>query len=340
MLAVAATGTLALRGATRRDLEKVRSLLDLPAYRGASTEPPLLTVRFVDRLDDTGVRRLVGPRYATDGRCLLMRSGQGWARLPIGDENATSELVCERGVDEVPHLVDLLNLAALQRGVLPLHAAALSRSGEGILLLGWSQGGKTEAVLARTACGDALVGDEWVHLDSAQVVRGIGYRMRVWAWQLEQAPHVAGAIARRERMRVRLIGSALRVAPARLRAPLARRHGVYLNARRALGALHVDSAPVRRVVLLESHTSDACSTQSAIAHEVAERACVSNRFERRGLAESYAALRFALPGLRDSRIEQADARELALAVELLGTLPAQVVRHPHPVRLARLAPLV
>lgn len=337
LLAVAGTGTLRLVDASPSDVRKVSALVDLRAADPTAGTEPLLTVRFVDRLD-SGTLRLVGPRHATDGERLLMRAGSGWARLPLGDGG--EELVCERAADEVPHLVDLLNLAALDRGTLPLHAAALVREGEGVLLLGWSQGGKTEAVLACTARGDQLVGDEWVHLNPTGVARSIGYRMRVWAWQLEQSPHVWRQVPARERVRVRLVGAALRAAPTRLHAPLRRRHGVYLQPRQVFGDQLAAAAVIRRVVLLESHTSQDCLGLDADAHEIAERACVSNRFERRGLMESYAAWRFAVPGLRDARLDTVDQRELELARELLGSLPGRVVRHPHPVRLDRLAALV
>ncbi|MDX6226015.1 MAG: hypothetical protein QOE64_2391 [Frankiales bacterium] len=337
MVGVAGSGSLLLLDTTPADLSLVAPYVDTNAE--AVPGDPLLTVRFVDRLPRRELR-LVGERHAVDDRALLMRSGAGWARLPLGDANAGDELVCERRVDEVPHLVDLLNLAALHRGALPLHAAALARDGAGVLLVGWSKGGKTEAVLARTARGDRLVADEWVHLDSQLTARALGYRMRIWAWQLAQAPHVAGRLSAKERRRLAAVGTLLRVAPQAVRSPLERRHGSYLRPEAAFPGQLAAAAVISQVVLLESHDASDVSSVEADAGLVAERAAASTRFERRGLMESYAALRYALPGISDSRLDEADAIELAMARERIGQLPARVVAHPYPVDLDRLGDVV
>jgi len=47
----------------------------------------------------------------------------------------------------VPHLLAVINLTALAKGVLPLHASAFTYRGLGVLATGWAKGGKTETLL-------------------------------------------------------------------------------------------------------------------------------------------------------------------------------------------------
>ena len=68
-------------------------------------------------------------------------------QLPLERAGDRCEIVCERGLSAVPHLVAIVNLTALAHGVLPLHASAFSWNGTGILATGWAKGGKTEALL-------------------------------------------------------------------------------------------------------------------------------------------------------------------------------------------------
>ena len=58
----------------------------------------------------------------------------------------------------------ILNFTLLSKDCVPLHASAFTHQGKGILLTGWSKGGKTEALLAFAQHGARYVGDEWIIL--------------------------------------------------------------------------------------------------------------------------------------------------------------------------------
>jgi hypothetical protein len=80
-------------------------------------------------------------------------------QIPMDQIGLQCEIVCERGLSAVPLLIPIINLTALHKGCLPLHAAGFVYNDVGALIAGWSKGGKTEALLAFMAQGARYVGD-------------------------------------------------------------------------------------------------------------------------------------------------------------------------------------
>src|SRR5918997_82180 len=87
-----------------------------------------------------------------------------------GDERAVADQlgpIRTPGLDREPDIViRFVNLTALAKGALPLHAAAFTYRGTGVVVTGWAKGGKTETLLGFMAAGAEYVGDEWVYLDA------------------------------------------------------------------------------------------------------------------------------------------------------------------------------
>ncbi len=104
-------------------------------------------------------------------------------------------IVCATGLPAVPLLIPILNLTALNRGILPLHASAFRYQDVGVLTTGWSKGGKTETLLAFMDRGANYIGDEWVYIsDDGRHMTGIPEPIRVWEW-----PHTGRALAGKRR---------------------------------------------------------------------------------------------------------------------------------------------
>ena len=123
-------GTPADVAVVRRQLGHPETTLD---------REPDLTVRFVDRLAPSPLT-LVGvgeSGYDDDSFYLLQAKGGSTrrTRIPFDRLGPGAELVCERGIPAVPHLLATVNLVLLTRNVLPLHATALEVDGEGILVI-------------------------------------------------------------------------------------------------------------------------------------------------------------------------------------------------------------
>ena len=113
------------------DEAKVARQLGLPAVDPEGEAD--LVLRFVDAvthqpltyvgLGDTG--------FNGDGFFVLAGPGSttGRTRIPFDELGARPEILCERHVLAVPHLLTMINLAALSKDVLPLHASAFTLGG-------------------------------------------------------------------------------------------------------------------------------------------------------------------------------------------------------------------
>ena len=133
------------------DAAKVARQLGLPAAEPAG--PADLTIRFVDVATRRPLTYVGVARHRLQPRRVLRAREPGRQDRTDPDPVATStsgrEIVCERSVDAVPHLLSLVNLVALSKDVLPLHASAFSVGGLNVLVTGWSKGGKTESPAGR-----------------------------------------------------------------------------------------------------------------------------------------------------------------------------------------------
>jgi hypothetical protein len=337
-----------LLGAAPR--ERARVIDQLGPIEARLEREPDITVRFVDRIEHGPLTYVEWPDTAFDDESFLVLSGKGRvrakARIPFEDVGGPCEIVCERGVAAVPHLVAIVNASALAKGVLPLHASAFVHRGRGILATGWAKGGKTEALLAFMAHGARYVGDEWVYLTPEGSMFGIPEPIRLWAWHLREQRALATAVRRTDLVRMRALdgvaGGAERAAPSRAGGPvgsLLRRAGpmvrrqanVRVPPARLFGAARLETeASIDQVVLMSSHDAPDVRVDDISGADVAARMAASLERERHALLEAYRQFRFAFPQRRSHLLERATTLEATLLRERLGARPAAWVRHPYP----------
>ncbi len=318
---------------------------------------PDLAIRFVDRLPLTGPVRYIGVNDAgfTDDAFLVLRSkhkAQARVQIPLAQVGVQpAEIVCERGLPAVPLLIAMINLVALGKGVLPMHASAFSYQGQGILTTGWSKGGKTETLLAFMARGADYIGDEWVYISPQRRIFGIPEPIRVWDWHMADLPQAWARIGRKEQMRLRVLkfmarstesaAQARRGSPARLAqriTPLIKQQ------------LHVDIAPQRlfnqtvglrsanldKVLFVVSHDSPQIHVEPMAGEEVAQRMLFSLQIERMDFMAAYLKFRFAFPDACNPLIEEAEERQRTLLAKMLAGQESYAVYHPYPVSIPAL----
>lgn len=323
--------------------------LDKPLER-----EPDITVRFVD-LATTKPLTYVGLQeggFNDDGFLVLQRKDGVVAKalIPFDRIGHHPEIICEKAMPAVPHLLAIINLTALAKGVLPLHASAFTADSTGVLVTGWAKGGKTESLLACMSHGARYVGDEWVYLTRDGQMMGIPEPIRLWAWQLEQLPELGTARPRAERQRLsawkfmgaaaamvsrsRLPGSGLvrKGAPvidrqAYLQIPPAELFGTASVTLRG----HVDA-----VVLVMSHDSPETNVEPTTRSEVATRMAASLADERARFMAHYRQFRYAFPAANSAVVDAAEAVESELLATLLDHLPSAKVSHPYPCDIAAL----
>jgi len=318
---------------------------------------PDITVRFVDELPEPRRLTYAGLDAAAAGDDFYVLSGKDGraARtlLPVADVGGRCDVVCERRAGHVPHLLALINLTALTKGVLPLHASAFTYRGAGVLVTGWAKGGKTETLLAFAARGAHYVGDEWVYLTPDGGMHGVPEPIRLWHWHVDQLPELRTTLPAATRARLGLLPSAASSATAlgnrlpgtagsvlRRAAPVLRRQAhVQVPPAQLFGAdavaLH---GHVDHVVLVASHDRDDVTIEPVTGASVADRMLASLEDERAPFLQLYRQFRFLFPGSRAAVVTDAVATERRLLHRLLDDRPAHLLRHPYPVLLDSLVP--
>jgi hypothetical protein len=332
----------------------------LGPIRTSLEREPDIRVRFVDRLPSSGPLGLIDlDDVAFDADSFFVLRGRHKTRtrvrIPFDRIGSPCEIVCERGVANVPLLVPIVNTTALAKGVLPLHAAAFEIDGVGVLATGWSKGGKTETLLAFMANGARYVGDEWVYLaEGGRRMFGIAEPIRVWDWHLTHLPRYRARLGRGARLRLGTLRALHAVARRLAGSPTAGRSAPVRMLARGLPILrqqlHVDPAPQRLfgaaslarearpdvVVFVSRHDPPEIVVEPIDAADVTRRMIFSLEEERRHFVSYYRKFRFAFPDRANALIEGAAELQRKLLEEALAGRPAFAVRHPYPVAIPAL----
>ena len=279
-------------------------------------------------------------------------------RLPLerlGEGDAPgAEVLVEHGARNVPLLVALVNLLALGKGVVPVHASTVVHRGRTLLACGWSKGGKTEMMVALEREGATYVADEWSYLrrdGDRTLARSLPEPVRVWHWQLAQLPELRERVtSRTKRSRLTaldrtaglLASMSERGLPGRdvwrRAAPvLARQAYVQVPPARLFDGRVADEAAVDQVLLVHSRPGDETRVSPVDGTEVAARMRHSLAHERLPFTHLYQQYRFAFPDRVCALAEQAEAAEAEMLDATLAPLPASRLVHPYPADLSRIA---
>ncbi|MEN9938037.1 MAG: hypothetical protein RLZZ387_4616 [Chloroflexota bacterium] len=334
--------------------------------RGRLERPPDITIRFVDRLPVAGTVRLLGLEEGafTDDAFLVLRSKHGArvrAQIPLAEVGRPCEIVCERGIASVPLLKPIINLAALGRGTLPLHASAFLYRGVGVITTGWQQGSKTGTLLAFMARGARFVADDWVYLsDGGARMHGIPEPIHLRDGYLRALPQYRAAIGARERVRLDalraaqgavravaprsgggLVGRALRRAAEELEGQAAVR--VHPQTLFGPGACEVEGTP-QVAFLTVSRDAPGVEVRPADPEEIAQRMVFTLQYERLNFMAHYRMFQFAFPGASNPVVATAEERERDLLRQALAGKRVYVVYHSYPASVeqlyAAMSPLV
>ena len=324
---------------------------------GRLTGTPDITIRFVDRLD-TGPLTYVGvgdTGFDEDGFYLLRGRGGAPAKalFPFDQVGEHLEVVCEREMPAVPHLLPAINMVALSKNVLPLHASAYEQDGRCVLVTGWAKGGKTESLLAAMQRGACYVGDEWIYITQDGEIMGLPEPIRLWAWHLAQQPDVLSSRTASERRKLSVWRNLASLAEAagtsgagsglaRRAQPLLQRQAyLQISPEELFGrermSLHgrLDAA-----VLMLSHDCEDIIMERARPDELSGRMAASLTYEREQFMAHYRQFRFAFPSRRSTMVETAAVTEERLLRATFDGRAAGKVSHPYPCDIAALGDAV
>lgn len=345
--------------ATPSDVAAVKRQLG-PIQTPLSRTPDIV-ICFVDKIPSTSPVRYLGLDDVgfTDDAFLVFR-GKHQARVKVQIPfqqigNGQCEIVCESGLPAVPLLIPILNLTALSRGALPLHASAFNYNGKGILTTGWSKGGKTEMLLTYAANGAEYIGDEWVYLSSdGQHMYGIPEPIRVWNWHLKELSYYKAKVSNSDLVRLRVLNMVIKTLDWFESNKVTRGSGLVKLSRRINALLrkqiNVDIPPERlfgktvgtteghpdKVFFVATHESPETKVQPIDPHEIVQRMVFSLQEERSEFLSYYQKFRFAFPAVSNPFIDQIEETQRRILTSVLAGKEAYAVHHPYPFSLPKL----
>ncbi|MGH7449788.1 MAG: hypothetical protein ACRENG_00430 [bacterium] len=318
---------------------------------------PDIIVRFVKQLPTPALCHVaLGNNGFTEDGFFILRSKKKAAKVKIAFDQIGKrcEIVCETGLAAVPLLMALLNLTALKKGYVALHASAFVHNGTGVLVTGWAKGGKTEALLAFAAQGAQYVGDEWILLGGdGEKMCGVPENIRLWDWHLGYLPHLRGEMKRETRWLFKAIHWLDKLQQQTANAGLGKIFPMKML-REALPALKRQlnvavkpqtifgdkcgpfAARPEKVFLMMGHDAPDIEVQPIDPFVIARRMLASIHYEQLPFVEHYLAFKFAFPDHKNEFIEHAHLLQTGILCRALLGKEAYVVRHPYPVSLPAL----
>lgn len=293
--------------------------------RAQPDRAPDLTIRFVDRLPLMGELTYLSSDAAFAGDAFVLTAGldrRPVVRVPFASLGSQCEILVVRGVSHIPLLVPTLNLAALQKGYLPIHASAFVHGGMGVLVTGGARGGKTGTLLTFMSQGATFVGDDWVlvHPDG-RAMYGLPTPMQVKAAYLDVLPEYRAQLDSQTLRRLRMLSALLRLERwvparstkssiaarlrARIRARLAAGLTVRVRPQRLFGAAAQFGAGSPDVVLLtRTVESEGVRVRRLQPADLVRRLIPLLEYEWRELDQYYTLFRSAFPSRRNELIEK------------------------------------
>jgi hypothetical protein len=289
--------------------------------------------------------------FDESGFALISRGSR--LSIPFDQVGASCSMACSENFGMRKLLINFmrpaLQISLLPKEALALHSAAVSYKGRGILLAGWAESGKTEAMLGFLAAGAYFVSDKWTIVDGdGSSIHHFPTPITVRDWMIDLIPGLRQRVTRAERLRARAAGvaSALlgtRSAVGRLPlvsevkglADLAGRVSVTPSQLMGTGDEssrweQLKSAPLSALFLLMTTNDRKISVRPSAAAEIAPRLADCAMYERRAFFGVYERFRYALPERRNALIEGAREMETSLLKSALASKSVFVVEVPFP----------
>lgn len=285
--------------------------------------------------------------------------GTGRARMPFSSLGEANEIQYSSGTN-MRSLINnyvrpILHLSLLDKGAIAVHSAAVQYNGSGILLAGWAESGKTEAMLALIEKGAQFVSDKWTILaEDGGTICNFPTPMTVRGWMVKYAPGIRGELRPLERLRVGIAASLSDIVQKTGRQPLMRRFrpltdlaapflslagSASVSPAQVLpvaagvggeGGLAAPTAQFKKVFLLLTTKTDRIAVRPADPDTVARRLAYAALYERRAFFNLYTKFRYAFPDERVPLIEEAPERERTMLANALAGKDVHVVEMPFP----------
>jgi hypothetical protein len=327
----------------------------LSQHQSAIEGEPDITIYFKEKLPTPALTYL-GLDYAgfTDEGFYILSSKENLkVRIPFEKIGSHFEILCESGLHSLPWLFDLINFTLLKKNYLPLHASAFVYNGVGIVVTGWTKGGKTEALLSFANHGAHYVGDEWAILSGdGKEMFGLPVPICVWEWYFKSIPKLLPKVGMQRKILFKIIHSLDLIHrglekvsfknsfPVKILGQALPSLKRQLNIRALPEELFKNRvcklATPDKIILSISQNDPNIYVEECDPSEIAKRMISSNELEQAPFLEFYKAFKFAFPNLRNEFLENIDELQYALLCSAFANKKAYKVYHPYPVSLENL----
>jgi len=325
---------------------------NFPISKSELGREPDIIVRFVDRLKSSGLIFL-GLDFAAfdkDNFYLISDSQERKkVSIPFDKIGQKMEIICEKGIKSVPLLNHIINFYLIKNNFIPIHSSGFYFDRKGILVMGWTKGGKTETLLSFANHGAEYVGDEWVVLSKdGSEMYGLPVPVTIWKWQLAYIKNlinnvglsnkaVFASISMLESV-YKVIGKLRldKISPFKFLGqglPYAKK---LLKLRKSpeelfKGKIRNGKTNLDVIVLALSHESNEITVRKCEAEEIVNRMIHSNDYEQLPFFEFYKAFQYAFPEKDNEFLNNIRNTHATLLRKALEGKNSFKMSHPYPV---------
>jgi len=311
-----------------------------------------IVIRFEDDLDPGHCRFAGGSDFGfTDDSFWVLhdRRAAVCLRMPVEHIGSRCELLCRRGSSHVPLLESLVKLAALAKGLLPLHAAACAMHDRGVAVTGFPHGAKTTTLLGCMHRGAKFIGDDLVLVDQQGRMHGSRTPLSLSDRHCDHWHRLKKTLSHRQRFAINAAGGLTRSLP-RIVPGFQRGDGVLQRGMRKLdrvlqGRRKITIAPEQLfaadafcdhhaldlVFLSIAHRSTAVEVEYTPLETFLRRLTEVLLDDLSDLIRAHACFRFAFPTQSNELLDGLAERIATVAAERLAGVKLFTVLHPYPV---------
>lgn len=275
-------------------------------------------------------------------------------KIPFEQIGNKCEIICERGIVGVPLLNYIINLTFLKNNFLPIHASAFSYNKSNSMIIGWSKGGKTEALLSFIKNGAEYIGDETVFLSAnGKEIFGVPVPVSIWEWQFKEIPELIPQLSMHQKIMFNgihfyeFIYNLLKRLGLKNTVPLKLLEDALPSLRNQLsirvspdklfkGKVSWEKHSIDRVILAVSHSSDEISLTESNKEDIVSRMISSNLYEFESFFSYYTKFKFAFPGVKNDFLENIPRLYKELIPRALAGVKSYRLVHPYPVSFKKL----
>jgi hypothetical protein len=338
-----------------KDVKYVSKMLS--RFKSDLRREPDITIRFKKKWNLGEVTYLgLNDAAFNENGFYILSSGRAplKVKIPFEKIGEKCEIVCEQGIIGIPLLNYIINLTFLKKKYLPIHASAFSLNNQGALIIGWSKGGKTEALFSFIKNGAEFIGDETVIVSpDGKKMFGIPVPVSIWEWQFSEIPELMPPLSTQKKILFKGIHFVERVHRLSSKGRLKKNAVIELigealpTLRKQLnirvnpeiifnGKIRWSQVNLNKLVIIMSHNKDDITLDNCNTNEILNRMITSNLYELESFNNYYNIFKFAFPGVRNDFLENVDKIYNELLPNAISGIESYKVLHPYPVSFEKL----